>query len=148
MSTVLGEVVYADPTSIEKDVLVLGGQPKAPPQPAAKPGDAKAGGARPRKMQPKAAPAAPAAPAAAAPPRRGRVRRRRQGGGRAETFEGGHAGGEGRGGRQQSVPDPGGDGGPFGPAAGRRRHAAGRPRSSPARPAAGAAQAEGEDPAR
>ena len=36
--TVLGEVVYADPTSIENDVLVLGGQPKAPPQPAAKPG--------------------------------------------------------------------------------------------------------------
>ena len=36
--TVLGDVVYADPTSIENDVLVLGGPPKAPPQPAAKPG--------------------------------------------------------------------------------------------------------------
>ena len=33
--TVLGEVVYADPTSIENNILVLGGQPKAPPQPAA-----------------------------------------------------------------------------------------------------------------
>ena len=45
--TVLGDVVYADPTSIEeKDILVLGGQPKAPPQPAAKPGDPKA--VRPR----------------------------------------------------------------------------------------------------
>ena len=39
--TVLGEVVYADPTSIENNVLVLGGQPKAPPQPAPKPGEAK-----------------------------------------------------------------------------------------------------------
>ena len=43
--TVLGDVVYADPTSIEKNLLVLGGQPKAPPQPAAKPGEAKARGA-------------------------------------------------------------------------------------------------------
>ncbi len=52
--TVLGDVVYADPTSIENNVLVLGGQPKAPPQPAPKPGDAKP-----------AAPATTAAPTAA-----------------------------------------------------------------------------------
>src|SRR5262249_6436779 len=39
--TVLGKVVYADPTSIEKDVLVLGGQPKPPPQPAANRGEPK-----------------------------------------------------------------------------------------------------------
>ncbi len=67
--TVLGEVVYADPTSIEKDILVLGGQPKAPPQPPAKPADPKAA-APAAKDQPKAAPAEPAkaapAPAAAA----------------------------------------------------------------------------------
>ncbi len=79
--TVLGEVVYADPTSIENDVLVLGGQPKAPPQPPAKPGAAPAaapggapGGAPAAKDgKPAAAPAAvpgavaPAAVAAAPP---------------------------------------------------------------------------------
>jgi hypothetical protein len=66
--TVLGDVVYADPTSLEeKDILVLGGQPKAPPQPAAKPGDPKAGAAPAAKDQQKAAPAEPAKAAAAAP---------------------------------------------------------------------------------
>jgi NPCBM/NEW2 domain/Protein of unknown function (DUF1583) C domain len=63
--TVLGEVVYADPTSIENGVLVLGGPPKAPPQPAAKPGAVP--GAAPAANQPKAAPAGPAK-AASAPP--------------------------------------------------------------------------------
>jgi NPCBM/NEW2 domain/Protein of unknown function (DUF1583) len=68
--TVLGDVVYADPTSIEKNVLVLGGPPKAPPQPPAKPGEAK--GAAPTapatKGAPAAAPAALPANAFAPPP--------------------------------------------------------------------------------
>ncbi len=64
--SVLGEVVYADPTSIENNVLVLGGQPKTPPQPAPKPGEAKP--AQPAATSaPTAAPgAAPAPPPAAA----------------------------------------------------------------------------------
>ncbi len=71
--TVLGDVVYADPTSIENDVLVLGGQPKAPPQPPAKPGTPNGPGAAPAAPgQPNAAPAGPApggpAPPAVAPP--------------------------------------------------------------------------------
>ncbi|MHC5541396.1 NPCBM/NEW2 domain-containing protein, partial [Singulisphaera rosea] len=42
--TVFDRLVYADPTSIDKDVLILGGEPKAPPpapnaNPAAKPGE-------------------------------------------------------------------------------------------------------------
>jgi NPCBM/NEW2 domain/Protein of unknown function (DUF1583) len=66
--TVLGDVVYADPTSIENDILVLGGPPKAPPQPAGKPADPKGGPAPAANDQQKTAPAEPAKTAPAAPP--------------------------------------------------------------------------------
>ena len=97
--TVLGTVVYADPTSIEpNEILVLGGPPKQPPQPpAAKPAGpaAKPGAAPATKDQPKAAPA----PAAAQPPAAAAAARRR---GRS-TCQGDH-GGEGcpRGQRRRS----------------------------------------------
>lgn len=80
--TVFDKVVYADPTAIDKGILVIGGPPKTPPAPpnAAKPGDAKKPGpeqpadsaAKPKEGAPPAkepAPAAvPPAPTAPAPP--------------------------------------------------------------------------------
>ncbi len=70
--TVLGDIVYADPTSIEQNVLILGGPPKAPPQPAPaavpKPADAKAAAPATKDGQQSApAPAAPPAAKVAAP---------------------------------------------------------------------------------
>ena len=115
--TLLGDVVYADPTSIENDVLVLGGQPKAPPQPPAKPGDAKGPAAAPGAQgQPNAAPAEPpkaapaaalvAAPAVGAPVVKGVVR-----------VQGGVAGGKGvvvmmNAGQVPAMADPFGPAGP------------------------------------
>jgi len=81
--TVFGTVVYAEPTSIENGVLIVGGQPKAPPpetpkpqgaqapaapgntQPANKPGGGESAKANETKTaQTSATPAAPAPPAA------------------------------------------------------------------------------------
>ena len=55
--TVFGEIVYAEPTSIEKDILIVGGPPKAPPA---------QGGTSPQRMA--AALLAPALAAVLAPP--------------------------------------------------------------------------------
>ena len=49
--TVFDQSVYADPTAIEKDILVVGGTPKTPP------------GAKPNAAKPAPAPAATPAPA-------------------------------------------------------------------------------------
>ncbi len=59
--TVFDEVIYSDPTSIEKGVLTVGGQPKTPPGATPKPNEGKA--AKPASTPAAAAPA----PAAAAP---------------------------------------------------------------------------------
>jgi hypothetical protein len=59
--TVFNQVFYADPTSIENGVLIVGGQPKTPPGAAPAP----AGGAVPPGAMPGAAPARAAARAAA-----------------------------------------------------------------------------------
>ena len=59
--TVFDRVVYADPTSIEKDILIVGGQPKTPPGQAERPAGRPAPGAR------RGTPAPGPLPAAAAP---------------------------------------------------------------------------------
>ena len=65
--TVYDEVVYADPTSIEKGVLVVGGPPKPPPPPKLAPGTLPADVFAPVDGAAAAAPATAAAPVAAAP---------------------------------------------------------------------------------
>jgi hypothetical protein len=67
--TVFNEVVYADPTSIEKGLLVVGGPPKPPAPPKLAPGTLPANVFAPLEGAPAAAPPAAATPpvAAAAP---------------------------------------------------------------------------------
>ena len=60
--TVFDQVVYGDPTSIEKDTLIVGGQPKAPPAQPNKPGGGSTAGPQPGMP----APAPPATPPAGA----------------------------------------------------------------------------------
>jgi hypothetical protein len=62
--TVFDDVFYADPTSIENGLLVVGGQPKTPPAAAPKPGESKKPGSA---ATPVATPPAATAPGAAAP---------------------------------------------------------------------------------
>ncbi|WP_422922973.1 NPCBM/NEW2 domain-containing protein [Singulisphaera sp. PoT] len=68
--TVYGNVVYAEPTSIEKGILIVGGQPKAPPAETPKPQDGKTPatpGDKPKPGEPeKKDEAKPAEPAKAA----------------------------------------------------------------------------------
>ncbi len=64
--TVFDEVVYADPTSIEKGLLVVGGPPKPPAPPKLAPGTLPANVFAPVDGAPAAAPPSAAAPAVAA----------------------------------------------------------------------------------
>ena len=64
--TVFGEVVYADPTAIEKGLLVVGGPPKPPPPPKLAPGTLPANVFAPVAGATAAAPPSAAAPAVAA----------------------------------------------------------------------------------
>lgn len=63
--TVLGRVVYADPTSLDKGILIVGGEPKTPPGAATTPG-APANAAKGSEARDKAT-AAPSATVASAP---------------------------------------------------------------------------------